>query len=43
LTDLRAEVPADLQAVVLRCLEKDPRRRFAEVGSLDEALAGCGS
>ncbi len=41
LTDLRAEVPADLQAVVLRCLEKDPAKRFADVSSLQEALAGC--
>jgi serine/threonine-protein kinase len=42
LTEWRAEVPADLQAVVLRCLEKDPGRRFADVGGLDEALAACG-
>jgi serine/threonine-protein kinase len=41
LTDLRPEVPADLQGIVLRCLEKDPARRFADVGSLDEALAAC--
>jgi serine/threonine-protein kinase len=41
LTELRAEVPADLQEVVLRCLEKDPVRRFADVGSLHEALARC--
>jgi serine/threonine-protein kinase len=42
LTDLRAEVPADLQEVVLRCLEKDPARRFADVGSLHHALTSCG-
>jgi serine/threonine-protein kinase len=41
LTDLRPEVPADLQAVVLRCLEKDPARRFADVNNLHEALAAC--
>jgi serine/threonine-protein kinase len=41
LTELRAEVPADLQEVVLRCLEKDPARRFADVGRLHDALAGC--
>ena len=38
---LRAEVPTDLQAVVLRCLEKDPGRRFPCARSLDTALAGC--
>jgi serine/threonine-protein kinase len=38
---LRADVPADLQAVVLRCLEKDPARRFAGARSLDKALAAC--
>jgi serine/threonine-protein kinase len=34
--------PEDLQAVVLRCLEKDPRRRFADAGAMEEALARCG-
>src|SRR5262249_55163850 len=38
---LRADVPADLQTVVLRCLEKDPSRRFADARSLDKALAAC--
>jgi serine/threonine-protein kinase len=42
LTELRAEVPADLQEVVLRCLEKDPARRFADVSRLHDALARCG-
>jgi len=36
---LRAEVPADLEAIVLRCLEKDPARRFTDVASLAEALS----
>jgi serine/threonine-protein kinase len=38
---LRAGVPPDLQAVVLRCLEKDPARRFSDARSLDQGLAGC--
>jgi serine/threonine-protein kinase len=42
LTDLCPQVPADLQAVVLRCLEKDPARRFADVNGLHQALANCG-
>jgi eukaryotic-like serine/threonine-protein kinase len=37
-----ADVAADLQAVVLRCLEKDPARRFADAESLDQAFAQCG-
>ncbi|HZT83010.1 MAG TPA: serine/threonine-protein kinase [Gemmataceae bacterium] len=41
LTDLRPDVPADLQEVVLRCLAKDPRKRFPDVGALDRALAAC--
>jgi serine/threonine-protein kinase len=42
LTDLRADVPADLQTVVLRCLEKEPGKRFGDVGILEQALAACG-
>ncbi len=37
----RPETPPDLQAVVLRCLEKDPTRRFPDTRSLERALAGC--
>jgi serine/threonine-protein kinase len=38
---LRPEVPADLEAVVLRCLEKEPGKRFVNADSLDKALAAC--
>jgi serine/threonine-protein kinase len=38
---LRPEVPADLEAVVLRCLEKEPGKRFPNADSLDKALAAC--
>jgi serine/threonine-protein kinase len=34
-------VPADLQRVVLRCLEKDPDRRYQDAATLEKALAGC--
>jgi serine/threonine-protein kinase len=38
---LRAELPPDLEAVVLRCLEKDPAQRFPDADSLERALAAC--
>jgi serine/threonine-protein kinase len=37
----RPDVPADLQAVVMRCLEKDPARRFPGADELAQALARC--
>jgi serine/threonine-protein kinase len=37
------EVPADLEAIVLRCLSKKPEDRFSDVGSLDGALAASQS
>ncbi len=36
--DLRPEVPAALSAVIERCLEKDPRRRFQSAAQVAEAL-----
>jgi eukaryotic-like serine/threonine-protein kinase len=38
-----ANVPAGLDAIVTKCLEKDPGRRFADVGLLAFALAPFGS
>jgi serine/threonine-protein kinase len=40
-SQLRPDVPADLEAVVLRCLEKKPTDRFPAVKSLGKALAAC--
>jgi serine/threonine-protein kinase len=37
----RAEIPADLEAVVMRCLEKRPGDRFPNVRGLARALAEC--
>jgi serine/threonine-protein kinase len=41
LTELRPDVPADLEAVVLRCLHKNPAERFPDADSLEKALAAC--
>jgi eukaryotic-like serine/threonine-protein kinase len=35
------EVPLDLEAVIRRCLEKEPADRFPDVMSLEMALADC--
>ena len=37
----RADVPADLERVILRCLAKSPEDRFQDVFSLEQALAEC--
>jgi serine/threonine-protein kinase len=43
LDQLRADVPADLQAVVWRCLEKNPNQRFADARDLNHraGLRSC--
>jgi len=33
------EAPKEFEAIVARCLEKDPRKRFADVGALADALS----
>ena len=37
----REAAAPDLQQVILRCLEKEPDRRFPDAASLDGALAAC--
>ena len=39
--ELRPELPAELEAVILRALAKDPRERFARVKELRAALDGA--
>jgi serine/threonine-protein kinase len=39
--DLQPCIPGDLQEIVLRCLEKEPEKRFPDVDSLEKALARC--
>jgi eukaryotic-like serine/threonine-protein kinase len=34
-------VPADLEAIVLRCLSKSPEDRYPSAAELERALAGC--
>jgi eukaryotic-like serine/threonine-protein kinase len=40
-TDFRPDVPADLAALITRCLSKDPSDRFQSAADLDKALAQC--
>jgi hypothetical protein len=41
LTTRRAELPPQLDAIVLKCLAKNPADRFPDARSLDAALAAC--
>ncbi len=38
---LRSSLPRDLEATVLRCLAKDPARRYPDIASLQAALDRC--
>ena len=38
---VRADLPEDLERVVLQCLAKDPTERFPDAESLERALAAC--
>jgi eukaryotic-like serine/threonine-protein kinase len=40
-SQVRPDVPADLERVVLRCLAKNPDDRYPDTGSLAEALESC--
>jgi serine/threonine-protein kinase len=41
--EFQETVPADLQHVIQRCLEKDPDRRYPDAVTLEKALAACES
>jgi serine/threonine-protein kinase len=38
---LRPDLPADLEEIVLRCLDKDPEGRFLDADTLERTLARC--
>ena len=40
-TELQSDIPAELEAIILRCLAKSPDDRFASVEELEQALARC--
>ena len=38
---VRPEVPVDLEEILLRCLQKKPEDRYADIGAVAFALANC--
>jgi serine/threonine-protein kinase len=38
---IRPEIPKDLEAVILKCMARDPRERYQNVRELREALSQC--
>jgi serine/threonine-protein kinase len=38
---LRPELPTDLEAIIRRCMGREPEERFADIRLVDRALAAC--
>ena len=38
---LRPDIPDDLERLILRCLEKEPGKRFQSIDEMEAALAAC--
>jgi serine/threonine-protein kinase len=43
LSELNDDIPADLESVIMKCLEKDPADRYQNVLELRDALLNCES
>jgi serine/threonine-protein kinase len=41
LSQIRTDIPEDVERVVMRCLAKDPNQRFPDAENLQRALAEC--
>ena len=41
LSDHDSQIPADIEDVVMRCLQKDPEHRFQDTEAMYQALADC--
>jgi serine/threonine-protein kinase len=41
ISELRPEVPADLEAIIMKCLSKEPADRYQDADSLEQALEHC--
>jgi len=41
-SQIRPDIPADLEAIILRCLAKKPADRFSDASELAAALSACG-
>jgi serine/threonine-protein kinase len=36
--EIEPDIPEDLENIILKCLRKDPKERFADAGGLQEAI-----
>jgi serine/threonine-protein kinase len=36
--EVEPDIPAELEGIILKCLKKDPKERFADAGILKETI-----